>query len=247
MVHDEPLPNGTCSECEERFHSEHEKKYCSEACRETSVSFAGSSNPNYSGGKEQTTCELCSETFEYYPSRKEGEFCSTCVREETWREPPEVDGTNNPRWGGGKTELECAVCEKSFERYPSNITGEVSLCSETCRGEWLSEAFSGEGHPNWKGGGNGAYGQGWNAVREKALERDDYRCKLCGATKSDLGRNPDVHHIAPVRIFDDLERLDVEDAHFLDNVISLCISCHRKAEFGKVEPAMLRQAIKASG
>jgi hypothetical protein len=25
MVHDEPLPNRTCSECEERFHSEHEK------------------------------------------------------------------------------------------------------------------------------------------------------------------------------------------------------------------------------
>lgn len=243
MIHNERLPNRVCPQCDEQFYSEHQKKYCSESCRDESVSFAGRANPNYSGGKDEATCDLCGETFEYYPSAKEGKYCPTCVAEETWQEIPDIEGSKNPRWNGGKTELECAVCETTFERYPSNVTGEVSLCGRTCRREWLSDTFSGEGHPNWKGGGNGEYGKRWNAVRERALERDDFQCRICGTTKSEMGRNPDVHHITPVRAFVESERLDREDAHFLENVISLCISCHRKAEFGEIEPAILRSLI----
>jgi len=108
----------------------------------------------------------------------------------------------------------------------------------------LSEAFTGEGHPNWKGGGNEAYGSGWNELRENALERDDHECVVCGKTRDEIGRNPDVHHIVPVRRFAESEDREKEDAHTLENVISLCIECHRKADFGKISAGALRRLIQ---
>lgn len=116
----------------------------------------------------------------------------------------------------------------------------MSLCSNECRATWLSEAFTGDGHPNWKGGGNTPYGKGWNDVRERALDRDSRTCLLCGTDAEELGRNPDVHHIVPVRAFVESPVLTVADAHTLDNVVSLCPSCHRRAEFGSVSREELR-------
>ncbi|MFC6990357.1 HNH endonuclease [Haladaptatus sp. GCM10025707] len=133
----------------------------------------------------------------------------------------------------------CDVCGELVERYPSNI-GETVLCSEECRHQWLSDAFRGEGHPNWNGGSIGNYGTGWNRVRKQALKRDGYECKHCGTDTDDLGRNPDVHHIVPVRWFVESEKHSRTDAHTLQNVISLCPSCHRKAEFGHISRENLR-------
>lgn len=36
--------------------------------------------------------------------------------------------------------------------YPSEVEGEAVLCSKECQNEWVSEAFTGDGHPNWAGG-----------------------------------------------------------------------------------------------
>lgn len=233
-VHDRKLPNRTCGLCGERFHSPYEKKYCSEECHDEGVSYEGTANPNYRGGREQTECLICGSEFEYYESEKEGNYCSECVETEKWRNPPSISGTEHPRWNGGPVTLSCEVCDSEFERTPGNITSDVTCCSESCRAEWLSEAFTGEGHPNWKGGGNQEYGQGWNEARERALERDGYECQLCGTTADELGRNPDVHHVVPVRAYDASDGHDIEDAHTLDNLVSLCPGCHRKAEFGVV-------------
>jgi 5-methylcytosine-specific restriction endonuclease McrA len=122
---------------------------------------------------------------------------------------------------------------------------EVTVCSEECRGTWLSEAFSGDGHPNWRGGGNEPYGKGWATVRRQALERDGYECRICGTTREELGRNPDVHHIVPVRLFIESDDREKTDAHRLDNVISLCIACHRKADHGQIARKTLRELIGA--
>jgi len=121
-----------------------------------------------------------------------------------------------------------------------NITGEHVFCSPDCQAEWLSETFSGKDHPNWKDGTNPNYGRGWRRVRERALERDGYECVVCGTTKSELGRNPDVHHIVPVRAFVETPMTTEFDAHYLENVASLCPSCHRKAEFENIERDRLR-------
>lgn len=244
-AHGERLPNRTCSYCDTRFYCKHEKKYCSDECRDEAVSFEGAANPNYQGKKSTTTCDICGSQFEYYPSEKEGRFCATCVEEEPWRTPPDLEGEDHPRWNGGKVELECEGCNESIERYPSNITGEVTFCSDDCRSEWLSEEFSESGHPNWKGGGNGSYGKGWNAVRRRALERDGYECVVCSKSKKEIGRNPDVHHIVPVRQFVASDDHAKEDAHYLANVVSLCVDCHRKADFGKIPKSKLRSFVES--
>ncbi len=239
IVHGERLRNRECDHCGDVFYSEYEKKYCSEACLTEAAPYAGERNPNYRGGKTKTTCRICGTAFEYYPSEKRGLYCSECVTTEQWRTPPSIDGPRNPRWSGGRRTTECDVCGDVVERYPSNI-GDVVLCGEECRSQWLSETFSGDGHPNWLGGGNEAYGSGWAAVRSDALERDGHQCVVWGVTREEIGRNPDVHHIVPVRWYIEAEDLSREDAHFLDNVASLCSRCHRKAEFGKISPERLR-------
>ncbi|WP_312910974.1 HNH endonuclease [Natronosalvus caseinilyticus] len=135
--------------------------------------------------------------------------------------------------------VECTVCTDSIERYPSAI-GDVVVCGEDCRRRWLSESFTGEGHPNWKGGDTGPYGKGWAAIRRQALERDGYQCVHCGTTKGELGRNPDVHHLIPVRAFAEADSVERADAHVLENAVSLCLPCHRRAEFCQISVETLR-------
>jgi hypothetical protein len=247
-VHDEQLPNRTCDRCGESFYCDYERKYCSDDCHDATISFEGESNPNYCDGKEGTTCELCEREFEYYPSEKEGLYCSECVENASWRDPPVISGSDHPRWNGGKLTLSCDVCDATVERYPSGVTGEATLCSRDCFEAWLSDEFTGEGHPNWRGGGNEAYGSGWQPVRERALERDGHACVVCGTDAEELGRNPDVHHLVPVRVFVESPVLTIDDAHTLDNVVSLCPSCHRRAEFGHHSKVELRwqAGIRAS-
>lgn len=144
-------------------------------------------------------------------------------------------------------ERKCTVCWDGVERYPSGFAGSVAVCSEACRQVWLSNAFTGDGHPNWKGGGDEAYGTGWNGVRRRALERDDHSCMICGKTKADIGRNPDVHHIVPVRTFVEADGADKRDAHVRRNVASLCSACRRRADFGRPTKTALKRLVDGTG
>jgi len=67
------------------------------------------------------------------------------------------------------------------------------------------------------------YGPNWLVQRERARSRDNYQCRVCGAIESE--RSHDVHHISPFRTYQTYEL-----ANQLDNLITLCSSCHRKAE-----------------
>jgi hypothetical protein len=245
-AHDERLPNRECDHCGGEFYSNYEKRYCSEACLLESDSYTGENNPNYRGGKETTACDICDDEFEYYPSEKRGLYCSECVETEQWRHTVSLEGEDSPHWTGGKLDLECDVCGDSFQRHPGRINGDATLCGDERQSKWLSEAFAGEGHPNYEGGPVGPYGEGWNETRRKALERDGHACRLCGRTGAEIGRNPDAHHITPVRVFEGIEELSTADAHRLDNVVSLCVECHRNAEVGNVSNSELR-ALLADG
>jgi len=241
LVHGERIPNRRCASCGDSFYSEFDKKYCPRACRRGGVSFEGEANPNFRGAKESTECEICGASFAYYPSGKVGRFCPNCVENEPWQTPPVASGADRPRWNGGNVRRECVTCGDTVERYPSGFVSDVVLCSERCRRAWMSETFTGDGHPNWEGGGNEAYGSGWNALRKAALERDGYRCVVCGTSADDIGRNPDVHHIVPLRWSVASDVHERADAHRLENVVCLCVGCHRKAEFGKISAGSLRE------
>ncbi|MBN1148434.1 MAG: DEAD/DEAH box helicase [Anaerolineales bacterium] len=67
------------------------------------------------------------------------------------------------------------------------------------------------------------YGPGWAAQRQRARARDGYRCQVCGAPEQ--GRSHDVHHKTPFRWF-----TSAEQANHLDNLVTLCPACHRRAE-----------------
>jgi len=68
------------------------------------------------------------------------------------------------------------------------------------------------------------YGPGWNRLREAVRRRDGYRCQICGAEEV-ADRQHDVHHKVPFRSFN-----SVAEANRLENLITLCPACHRKAE-----------------
>jgi len=75
-----------------------------------------------------------------------------------------------------------------------------------------------KGHPKYRGGN-------WEVQAARARARDGYRCRICGATEEALGRQLDVHHLVPVRLF-----ASAAEANRLDNLIAVCRSCHRRLE-----------------
>jgi len=96
------------------------------------------------------------------------------------------------------------------------------------------KSIRGENHPMWKGG-RIEYGAEWYEKRQQRLEQDGYKCVVCG--KSDKKHNDQhghslhVHHIKPVRSFD-----DPSDAHDLSNLVTLCVSCHNRWEGVPLRP-----------
>ncbi len=83
----------------------------------------------------------------------------------------------------------------------------------------------GENHPQWRGGREKYYGPNWTKQKNLARKRDNYICSNC-KTKED-GRAHDVHHIVPFRKFGKINYLE---ANNLNNLITLCPSCHCSIE-----------------
>ncbi|MEN4099657.1 MAG: DEAD/DEAH box helicase [Anaerolineaceae bacterium] len=67
------------------------------------------------------------------------------------------------------------------------------------------------------------YGPNWVSQRDMARQRDGFRCQMCGALE--INQSHHVHHKVPFRNF-----LSFVQANQLDNLITLCAPCHKKAE-----------------
>ncbi len=96
-------------------------------------------------------------------------------------------------------------------------------------GEALTEALYDAGvllRPN-------DYGPNWQRQRRLALERDGFACRTCGANAADIMLH--VHHIRPFREYGYVpgENENYRQANVVDNLVSLCPSCHRLAEQGQ--------------
>ncbi|WP_425433271.1 HNH endonuclease [Haloarcula nitratireducens] len=79
------------------------------------------------------------------------------------------------------------------------------------------------------------YGKNWTKQRQKCLSRDGHQCRLCEKSKSEIGREPAVHHITPRSEFDDS---DWRTYNALSNLITLCPNHHGKLEghFTETDP-----------
>jgi DEAD/DEAH box helicase domain-containing protein len=90
----------------------------------------------------------------------------------------------------------------------------VSLSTETVTSLRAAGAWTND--PN-------NYGSDWLRIRDRVRARDKYTCQVCGAVET--SRQHDVHHKVPFRAFS-----SPAEANRLDNLITLCPSCHHKAE-----------------
>jgi 5-methylcytosine-specific restriction endonuclease McrA len=117
------------------------------------------------------------------------------------------------------------------ERIADSLAG-MERSRETRRR--MSESTAGERNPNWRGGGSRRewYGPGWTVARERVRERDGV-CQHCGEDGQE--RDLHVHHLVPVRRFQETPEANVDDAHCLSNLVLLCNECHGLAEHGRID------------
>src|SRR5690625_1415247 len=78
---------------------------------------------------------------------------------------------------------------------------------------------------NWSNDAND-YGPDWPRLRRQIVARDGERCQVCNTHRS-AGVVLHVHHKVPFRAF-----ASAAQANQPDNLITLCPSCHRRAEQG---------------
>lgn len=207
-----------------------ENVFCSVSCKGKwqSENNLGEDNHRYKPERHKMReCKACGSEFSCYLGELEkgrsgaGTYCSKeCMYE--WRSK-NVRGEKHPLYIDSA--VNCQYCGDKFQKRPAKIEAhDKHFCSRSCHGEWISENNTRDNHPRWKGG-HVEYGEGWYSARREALDRDNHTCQDCGAHQSDLDRGPSVHHITPVRKFD-----NPNEAHHLDNLVTLCQSCHVKWE-----------------
>ncbi len=81
-------------------------------------------------------------------------------------------------------------------------------------------------HPNWQGGKSfEPYTPEFRLrLKREVRERDDYLCQVCGKSEGEIGKKHDIHHI-------DYKK----DNCNLQNLVSLCHSCHCKTNFNRIK------------
>jgi len=209
MAHDESLSykSRECKNCGDKFEvhvawlrkeNAEVGQFCSKEC-------------NHEFKRDTITCEACGETFTQ-PSNREHRFCSReCA------------------YGNRKHDVahtkECEICGDEFRTGGKAKAENRVTCGKECFKEWLTGRYTGEDNWTWKGGYDNYYGDNWREQRQKARERDNFECQVCGLDESDYSRELSVHHITPVRKYD-----QPEDANVLDNLITMCEPCHSKWE-----------------
>ena len=130
----------------------------------------------------------------------------------------EVTGFKKLRWftheNLGEEPLDLPPTEMQTVGYWLGLS-EETLAGLRASGDWTND-------PN-------DYGPEWGKIREAVRARDGYRCQVCGAPEGD--RQHEVHHKTPFRSFRDANGApDLVRANRLDNLTTLCATCHRKVE-----------------
>ncbi len=173
---------------------------------------------------EQNIARLRPATMDYYTEPMRGTTVQVLAlsgaersrsAEKFWGElqvTTQVTGFQKRRWYTHEN-----LGQEGLELPPTDLqtTGYwISLSEETVNR--LRDAGAWTNDPN-------DYGPGWTKIRERVRARDGFKCQVCGAPEN--GRQHDVHHKVPFKAF-----VSREEANRLENLTTLCSSCHRKVE-----------------
>lgn len=100
-------------------------------------------------------------------------------------------------------------------------------CSRECRAISILGADNPAYRSGW--GRRREYAGNWRRQRRAALARDGGACRVCGKAPT-KPRYLHVHHIRPAYLFDG----DWESANDLSNLVTLCATCHKGVESGRI-------------
>ena len=226
----------TCDNCGDEFErnpgnvNEDTNSFCSRDCYydHGRPDMSGENHYDYKGGDVELTCEVCGDTYKVAPYREDSSrFCSRECKDKNLET---VTGEEHNNWKGDARTTTCKECGETFRYHGSE---EPTFCSQECYSEELTERMQGEGNHVWRGGWEHYYGANWDEQREAALMRDDHTCQLCGVEASELDASLHVHHEQRLGWF--REEYDApewwEKGNKLDNLVSVCSSCHKKLEW----------------
>lgn len=126
-----------------------------------------------------------------------------------------------------KNIVNCGYCGK--QKIINNwklLHEKVWFCNRECQGKYYSIHNCGESNPHWQNKKNSVsykYGPAFNEkLKQQIRWLDNYKCQLCGK----LGK--DVHHI-------DYNKQN----NTINNLTTLCRSCHAKTFAGTTTPFSL--------
>lgn len=182
----------------------------------------------YRGQKKTKTeirpCDYCGQNIERVPSHfNDTNFCSVdCL--DAYR----YENAKNPK---PREQSKCLVCKSDF--LPNNRSGRIQkYCSRQCFETAHKENMRGKNNPAYIDGRNATrtynVGEEWHKIRMRVYKRDNFTCQCCGVkcisknkamrTGEDTDKIIQCHHI---------ESYDINQDNSLDNLTTLCISCHR--------------------
>jgi 5-methylcytosine-specific restriction endonuclease McrA len=210
-----------------------DRHFCDQECYHEfgRADLRGENSPQYKGGKVSLTCECCGGEFQVYPFREDSaRFCSRECKDDHMAGR---SGADTPAYKGAKETYTCQNCGDEFEEYPYREF--TKYCSRSCYREASKELFAGDANPVWRGGYEPYYGPNWDEQRREAIERDGHECQDCGTHADDMDRSPDVHHKKRLGWYkEEYDRPEWwERGNALDNLVTLCPSCHREREWSE--------------
>jgi len=169
-----------------------------------------------------SNCVDCNKTL----IKRGAKRCKSCARKKVL-----LDVNKNPWYKDGRNNKisYCIDCNKKLSNYKykrciicsqqkENHNRYGVKCSKETKNK-ISLSQTKELHWNWQGGKSfEPYPLGWTKTfKEQIRYRDSYKCQLCNKPEIENNRRLDVHHI-------DYNKNNLD----LNNLISLCKSCHIK-------------------
>lgn len=131
-------------------------------------------------------------------------------------------------WQGGLTAIKhhCIDCNKQISNNSWHYGSKKCLsCANKGKNNPAFGKMSGTQNPNWQDGKSfEEYGKEFdNALKEQIRFRDKYKCRICGCSQIENGRQLDIHH-------KDYNKKNND----INNLIALCIRCHRKTSHNRI-------------